>query len=128
LCELIGVPDLPNMNWTDGEDWIMALHMWSIVQDRIKAIVGATQYISVLTADETSDVDNRSYIAAHCCVMQDWAHVPVLNSLQKFECDGASVDNLTSVIASAVTVKTGLSQEAIANKLMCFGVDGVVAF
>jgi len=48
----------------------MASHMWSIVQDRMKAIIRVAQYIAI-TTNETTIVDNCSYIVVHCYVMQN---------------------------------------------------------
>jgi len=48
--------------------------------------------------------------------------------LQKLELDGASADNLTSLIISALSVKAALIAEAISTRLICFGVDGVATF
>lgn len=127
LYELLVVPDLPRMHWTDGAGWIMAAQMWSIVQEKMKSFIQFARYIAI-TADETSAVDNCSYLAVHCYVMQNWVRVPMLISLQKLEADGASADNLTSVIMAALSVKVGLTAEAISGRLICFGADGVAAF
>jgi hypothetical protein len=42
------------------------------------------QYIS-LTADETSAVDNLSYIVIHVYVLQDWVRVPIILHINKLE-------------------------------------------
>jgi len=48
--------------------------------------------------------------------------------LQKLEGDGASVDNLTTLIIFSLSVKGGLTIDAISTKLICFGDDGVATF
>lgn len=53
----------------------------------------------------------------------------VLVLLQKLEIDGASADNLTSLIMSALNVKVEFkSAKAIAMRLICFGTNAIAAF
>jgi hypothetical protein len=75
------LPNLPTLYWSDGAGWIMAEHMYSCVQDQMKAMIQAASYIAV-TVDETSTCDNRSYIAVHVYVMQNWARIPLLISVE----------------------------------------------
>ncbi len=42
--------------------------------------------------------------------------------------EGSSSDNLTKVIMEALTIGGGLLKYQIAQKLICFGVDGVNVF
>jgi hypothetical protein len=68
----------------------MADHMYDIVKKKHRAMLAAASYLS-LTADETTAVDNCSYIAIHCYVLQDWNRVPLLLHLQKIESSNAFV-------------------------------------
>jgi hypothetical protein len=72
LYDFLSLPNLPTLHWSDGASWIMAEHMYSCVQDQMKAMIQGASYIAV-TADETSTCDNRSYIAVHVYVIQNWA-------------------------------------------------------
>jgi hypothetical protein len=47
-------------------------------------MLAAASYIS-LTADETSAIDNCSYIVIHVYMLQDWVRVPLVLHLQKLE-------------------------------------------
>jgi hypothetical protein len=47
-------------------------------------MLAAASYLS-LTVDETIAIDNCSYIAVHCYVLQDWICFPILLHLQKME-------------------------------------------
>jgi hypothetical protein len=50
-------------------------------------------------------------------------------ALLKMEPDGATADSLKKLLIGALIVQLGsLTVEEIASKLLCFGVDGVVAF
>jgi len=93
----------------------------------MKSVIQSANYIAFI-ADETTTVDNCSYIAVHCYVVQNWTRVPMLILLQKLEANGASADNLTSLIMSALSVKVQLNGDTIASRLICFGADGIAAF
>jgi hypothetical protein len=47
-------------------------------------MLAATQFI-FLTADETSTVDNLSYIVIHVYLLQDWMRVPIILHINKLE-------------------------------------------
>jgi hypothetical protein len=49
-------------------------------------------------------------------------------ALLKMELDGATVDFLTKLLIGALSMQGDLTKEAIASKLLCFGVDRIVAF
>jgi len=93
----------------------------------MKAMIKSAKYIA-LTCDETSGVDNCSYIAIHVYIMQDWVRVPLLITLQKLESNGATADNLTTLLMGVVGVCGDLDDSAIATKLVYFGADGVSTF
>ena len=71
LYELLGVPDLPRVHWSIGAGWLMAEHMWDFVLVRFKEMILAANYIA-LTCDETTAIDNRSYMCVHIYVMLFW--------------------------------------------------------
>jgi hypothetical protein len=84
LYSFLTVPDLPLQHWSNGAGWLFACHMYDIMKEKHRAMLAATSYIS-LTADETSAVDNCSYIVIHVYLMQDWVRVPLILHLQKLE-------------------------------------------
>jgi hypothetical protein len=84
LYNFLEVPDLPHIHWNDGAGWLMATHMYDIVKAKHRAMLEAASYIS-LTADETSVVDNCSYIVIHVYLLQDWVRIPIILHLQKLE-------------------------------------------
>jgi hypothetical protein len=71
LYEFLAVPDLPHMHWSIGSAWLMAEHIWDLVKKRIADLVKAARFIAV-TANETSTVDNTSWIVIHVYVMEHW--------------------------------------------------------
>jgi hypothetical protein len=91
-----------------------------------KVVVGATRYV-VLSCDEVFTVDNQSWLFVHCYVVQNWVRIPIFIYLDKV-LESLSSDNLTKVIMEALTIGGGLPKYQIAQKLICFGVDGVNVF
>ena len=81
-----------------------------------------------LSANETSAFDNSIWIAIHAYVLVNWCRVPLLLTIQKLESDGAMSNNLTAVIMDALSVGGGVSDTEIAERLLCFGADGVSSF
>jgi len=77
LYKLLVVPTLPIVHWSDGSSWLMASHIYDFVKKRMREIIGAATCVA-LTCDETSIVDNTSWMAIHMYVMQNWARVPML--------------------------------------------------
>jgi len=101
--------------------------MYSFVKERIKSLLLVAPFLA-LTTDETSSVDNTSWIAIHCYTMNDWERLFLLINIQKLESDGTTVNSLTTILTIAIEVHAGLTAPLIASKLICFGADGVSAF
>jgi len=112
------------MHWSDNSGWIMAAHMYSFVQEKMKAMIVAAGFFA-MTCDETSGVDNKSYIAVHIYVMQNWTRAPLLVALQQVANDGVTADGLTDLLVGILASRGGLDSATIARKLVCFGADGV---
>ncbi len=60
-------------------------------------------------------------------MVQNWVRILIFISLDKV-LEGLSSDNLTKVIMEALIIGGGLPRDQIAQKLICFGVDGVNVF
>ncbi len=76
---------------------------------------------------KVSTIDNQFWLSLHYYVVQNWVRIPILISLNMM-LEGSSSDNLTKVIMEALTIGGGLQKYQIAQKLICFGVDGVNVF
>lgn len=127
LYKFLNVPKLPWKHWADGSGWIMAEHVYDFVKQKIKLLVTGATYFA-LSANETSACDNTSWIAIHAYVVVTWCHVPLLLTIRKMESDGATTNNLTAVIMETLRVGGGVADSEIAEKLLCFGADGVSSF
>jgi hypothetical protein len=69
IYEFLNVPDLPRVHWSDRAGWLMACHMYDIVKQKHRSMLTAAQYISLI-ADETSAIDNCSYIVVNAYLLQ----------------------------------------------------------
>jgi hypothetical protein len=70
LFSFLDVPNLPHMHWSESSGWIMAEFMFDVVKAEIKAEVSAAPYV-VLTCDETTIVDNGSWMSIHAYTCQN---------------------------------------------------------
>jgi hypothetical protein len=64
LLSFLDVSNMPHMHWSDSSGWIMAEFMYDVVKEEIKVEVHAASYV-VLICDETTTVDNGSWISIH---------------------------------------------------------------
>jgi hypothetical protein len=84
LCSFLEVPNLPILHWSDSVGWLMATYTYNLVKVKHKVMLVTAPYIS-LTTDETSTIDNLSYIVIHVYVLQDWVRVPIVLHINKLE-------------------------------------------
>ncbi len=59
--------------------------------------------------------------------MQNWVRIPILILLDQIV-EGSGSDNLTKVIMEALMIGGGVPKDQIAQKLICFGANGVNVF
>lgn len=127
LYKFLEVSNMPSVYWSYGSGWLTAKHMYDFVKKRIKELINAASFLA-MTCDKVSAVDNTSQIVIHLYVMQNWVRTPVMIHLQKLESEGLKAENLTKVLTTALGVHGGLEIATIAQKLVCFGANGVSAF
>lgn len=77
-----------------------------------------------MTCDETTRIDNTSWIAIHLYVMQNWVQVPLLIHLQKLESNRTTSHSLTSTLTTTLATHGRLQPIEISTKLVCFDADG----
>ena len=104
LYQFIGVPNVLVKHWSNSSSWIMANHMYTLVKDKMKALIDAASFVA-LTADETSAIDNNSWVAIHAYVVENWVRKPLFISLEKIETEGATLDSLTIVLTSTMEIQ-----------------------
>ncbi len=59
--------------------------------------------------------------------MHNWVRIPILICLDKVV-EGSWIDNLAKMIMEALMINYGLLRNQIAQKLICFGANGVNVF
>jgi hypothetical protein len=126
LFSFLDVPNFPYMHWSDSSGCIMAEFMFDVVKAEIKAEVSSAPYVA-LTCDETTTVDNGSWMSIHAYTCQNWVRVPFLIGLEKVV-DAPTADHFTALLLQALERGGGIDAGDIARKLLCFGADGVTVF
>jgi hypothetical protein len=126
LLSFLDVPNMPHMHWSDSSGWIMAEFMYDVVKEEIKAEVHVASYVA-LTCDETTTVDNGSWMSIHAYTCQNWVRVPFLIGLEKVV-EAPSTDHFMKVLLQALERGGGIDAGDAARKLLCFGADGVTVF
>jgi hypothetical protein len=126
LLSFLDVPNMPHMHWSDSSSWIMAEFMYDVVKEEIKAEVHVASYVA-LTCDETTTVDNGSWMSIHAYTCQNWVRVPFLIGLEKVV-EAPSTDHFMKVLLQALERGGGIDAGDAARKLLCFGAYGVTVF
>ncbi len=91
-----------------------------------EATMGVVCYVA-FSCDEIFTMDNQSWLSMHYYVMHNWVRIPILISLDRVV-ERLGSDNLTKVIMKVLIIGGGVLRDQIAQKLICFGVDGVNVF
>ena len=81
-----------------------------------------------MTCDESTAVDNTSWLCLHVYVMQNWNRKLLLLTLQKLDSNGYIADLLLAVITCILAHHGKTEPHEIAAKLICFGADGISSF
>jgi hypothetical protein len=100
LLSFLDVPNMPHIYWSDSSGWIMAEFMYDVVKEEIKAEVHTASYV-VLTCDETTIVDNGSWMSIHAYTYKNSVRMPFLIGLEKVV-EAPSVDHFMKVILQAL--------------------------
>jgi hypothetical protein len=70
------------------------------VQSAIKSKVSSAQFFAI-TCDETTSVDNGSWLSVHAYVCEDWTRVPHLIELSRIQ-EAPTASHLIAVIVEAL--------------------------
>ncbi len=100
--------------------------MYNIFLQAINECLLIVKFIS-LSCDEVTTIDNQSWLSMHVYMIDLWKQIPILLNLQQMV-NGASSNNLTSLIVQRLINYGGYSETNITNKLVCFAIDGVTIF
>jgi hypothetical protein len=96
------------------------------VKDGIKKKIQDARFIAV-SCDEVTTVDHGSYVSIHAYIMENWTKVPLLIACKQV-LGGATANNLTKVISTALEDAGGMDKIANRTKLISFGANGVSVF
>ena len=80
LYHFLQVPHCPRAHWSYTSGWMLSEHMYTFVQKRMQELISEASYLAV-TCDETTTVDNSSWLCLHVYVMENWGRKPLLLTL-----------------------------------------------
>ncbi len=81
----------------------------------------------IVTKIEVITINNQSWLSIHVYVLEEWKRVSILLNLQGVV-DEVAFNNSTSLIVKILMEFGGLNEKDLANKLVCFGANGVIVF
>jgi hypothetical protein len=96
------------------------------VNDGIKQKIQDARFIAV-SYDEVTMVDHLSYVSIHAYIMENWTRAPLLIACKQV-IGGATANNLTKMILTALEEAGGMDKIANRTNLISFGADGVSVF
>ena len=102
LYHFLQVPHCPRAHWSYTSGWMLYEHMYTFVQKKMQELISEASYLAV-TCDETTAVDNSSWLCLHVYVMENWSRKPLLLTLQKLDSDGYTSDSLLAVTIGILT-------------------------
>jgi hypothetical protein len=126
LFEFLDVPYMPRAHWSDSSGWIMAEFLYDMVRSEIRSRVSSADFIAV-TCDETTSVDNGSWLSCHAYVCEDWERVPYMVALTKVN-DAPNANTFIELILQSLEREARVVSNAVERMLLCFGADGVSVF
>ena len=103
------------------------LRLW-IVSETTKFMLREATFI-VVSADEVITIDHESWLSVHVyvCCKGKWSCESILVMLMRLV-EGNSSQAVKEAILMALTLHGGLIEQDIAEKVVCFGVEGVSVF
>ena len=113
---------LESHKWVD----LIRAHLL-ICSKKMQQLIGEASYIAV-TCDESTAVDNTSWLCLSVYVMHNWNRKRLLLTLQKLDSDGYTADSLLTVITGILAHHGKMEPEQIVAKLICFRANGVSSF
>jgi hypothetical protein len=122
----LSVPNCPKKHWSASSGWEMADSMSIILVDHTKKIL-AEAWFYAISVDEVTTIDHESWLSVHIYVSIGFSRVPILLSLSRLtEGNGASA--VKESIVTSLNWHGRLVDSVVAERLVCFGVNGVSVF
>ena len=106
---------------------MLAEHMYSFVLKMMQDLIKEASCIAV-TCDEFTTIDNSFWLCLHAYIMQYWTRKLLLLTLQKIDLDGYTCDALLAFIIGILSHHRKMEPSEVAEKLICFGADGISSF
>ena len=127
LYQFLQVSHCPRAQWSYTSGWMLVEYMYTFVQKKVQDLIKEASYI-VVTCDQSTAIDNSLWLCLHVYVMQYWTRKSLLVTLQKLDSQGYTSDVLLAVIIGILSHHGKMEPNHIAEKLICFGANGVSSF
>jgi hypothetical protein len=122
----LSVPNCPRKHWSASSGWEMADSMSEVLSAHTKKVLAEARFYSVST-DEVTTVDHESWLSVHIYISVGFSRLPILLSLSRLtEGNGASA--VKESILTSLSWHGGIVDSLVAERLVCFGADGVSVF
>ncbi len=100
--------------------------MHNVVLRKMKMILQQNKFISI-SCDEITTINNQLNFLCMPMLLQNWRRKPLFFNLERVLDKGTS-NNITIAIVNYLIDLCGVSMVDIANKVVCFGANGVIVF
>jgi hypothetical protein len=122
----LSIPNCPRKHWSASSGWEMADSMSEVLSTHTKKVLAEARFYSV-SADEVTTVDHESWLSVHIYISVGFSRLPILLSLSRLtEGNGASA--VKESILTFLSWHRGIVDSLVAERLVCFGTDGVSMF
>ncbi len=107
----------------------MARAMHNVVSRQMKMVLQQNRFISI-SYDKITTINNQFGFLCMPMLLQNWKRQPFFLLFLELErvVDKGTSSNITIVIVYCLIDSCGLSMLDIANKVVCFGANGVIVF
>jgi hypothetical protein len=124
----LSVPNFPMKHWSADSGWEIAKALAHVVSETTKTALKQASFISV-SADEVTTIDHESWLSVHAYIIRKgkWSWESLLVMLVRMmEANNAQV--VKEAILTVLIWYGGMTQHDIAEKVVCFGANGVSRF
>jgi hypothetical protein len=122
----LAVPMCPKKHWSASSGWDMADSMAAILANHTKKILAEARFYAIST-DEVTIVDHESWLSVHIYIAVGFSRLPILLSLSRLT-KGNSASAVKECIMTSLSWHGGLVDNAVVERLVCFGANGMSVF
>jgi hypothetical protein len=126
LFQQLQVPDCPRKHWSAFAGWDMAESMSVVLANHTKKVISQARFFAI-SADEVTTIDHESWLSVHIYVCIGFKRVSIMLGLFRLV-EGNGATAVKEAISTCISWQAGFSESVVAERLVCFGADGVSVF